>query len=132
MFKSIMVAAMLAFSVTACSMSADMPVSTSTSIDMKTPQQTVFAIKSAYAGALTLAVAYNKRPRCGTPNAGTLCSDAAIIAQLRAADDTANNAINAAERAVRSLGASTDIVKAAIIAAQASVDAFKFVAIAAK
>jgi hypothetical protein len=124
-----MVAAALAFGVVGCSNVGTNPVTeaANTPVNMQDPAKAVFALKSAYAGILTVAVAYNKRPRCGTPNAGPLCSDANVIAQIREADNVAFAAINSAEKAVRGLGANTTAIKAAVAAAQAAVDAFKAV-----
>lgn len=65
-----------------------------------TPAQTVFAAKSAYASALTAAVAYRQLPACATP-ARPPCSDPAIVAQLQRADNVAAGALDAAEAAVR-------------------------------
>lgn len=134
MLKAIMVATALAFSVVACSNTGTNPVTevANTPVNMQDPAKAVFALKSAYAGILTLAVAYNKRPRCGTANAGPICSDVNIVASLRSADNVAFAAIQSAEDGVRSLGANTTAIKALVTAAQASVDAFKAVATAAK
>lgn len=126
MLKSMMLAVALAFSAAACSPQPGSNPATdvaNTPVNMQDPAKAVFALKSAYAGVLTVAVAYNKRPRCSATS-GPLCSDPNLIAQIRAADNVANSAINTAESAVRSLGTQTTAIKAAVAAAQAAVDAF--------
>lgn len=133
MLKSIFVAAALAFGTVACSTQGNVVANVAaTPVNMEDPAKAVFALKSAYAGVLTVAVAYNKRPRCGTPNAPALCSDANLIAQIRAADNVAYAAIQSAESGVRALGANTTALQAAVTAARSAVDAFKAVTDATK
>jgi hypothetical protein len=86
-----------------------------------TPAQAVFTLKSSYAVALSGAVAYSRLPSCGTPPVGVPpCSDPAIIAKLRQADDLASAALNSAEAVVRS-DASLDAKGKALQAAQTAI-----------
>lgn len=85
------------------------------------PAQAVYAAKSAYAAALTVAVAYESQPRCSSTRPAP-CSSPEIVAQLRRADDTAKLALDAAEAAVRTPAIGTD---AAAKAAQAATSALQ-------
>lgn len=67
------------------------------------PAQSVYAMKTTYAGALSIAVAYKRLPDCAKTNA-KLCSRAAVVADLQSADKTAFVAMEAAEDAVRTPG----------------------------
>lgn len=78
-----------------------------------TPAQTVFAAKSAYAGVLTAAVAYESLPRCSETRPQP-CSSPALVEQLRKADNTAAAALDAAETAVRTPAVGTDATSKAI------------------
>ncbi len=95
-----------------------------TTFDPSGAQKTVYAIKSGYAAALTVAVAYNEQPRCGQPTSPRLCSDAGVVAAIRKADAATFATIDSAETAVRTLKDPT-VIGAAITAAQASLDAYK-------
>lgn len=86
----------------------------------ESPQQAVFQAKVGYAVALSAAVAYNNLPRCGEPP----CSDPAIVAQLRRADNTAIAALDASEAAVRTPGFGESLVTSAVAAAKAALAAF--------
>lgn len=87
-----------------------------------TPAQTVFAAKSAYATALTAAVAYESLPRCA-PAPRQPCSDAAVVAQLRKADNVAAAALDAAQAAVRTPVIGTDATSKAVQAASSALAA---------
>lgn len=104
----------LALAVTACTA---LPTGT-------TPAQVVFAAKTGYAVALTGAVEYESLARC-SPTVSLPCSDPDLVAQLRAADDVANKALNAAEKAVRTPAIGTDAASKAAAAAQAALAAFE-------
>jgi hypothetical protein len=84
-----------------------------------TPAQAVFAAKTQYAAALTVAVAYKRLPRCtvATPP----CSDLTIVTRLQKADDAASALLDGAEITVRAGGDNTQL---AITAAQQAVAAF--------
>jgi len=99
--------------------------SCSQTVDMTTFSKSAYATKSAYEGALVLAVAYNERVRCTVPKTVTLCSEQAVVDQLRRASAAADAATSAAEGAVRSLGANPSAVKAAVVAAENSVSALQ-------
>lgn len=93
--------------------------------DMTAAAKSAYTAKAAYAAALTLAVAYNERPRCDAPQAPALCSDQAIVDQLRKASAAADTATQAAENAVRSLGAQPTVVQTAVTASETAVAAFQ-------
>lgn len=63
----------------------------------RTPAQTVFALEGGYGAALSVAVQYKNLPPCPGP---ALCSDAAVVARLQAADRLAFADIQAAQAAV--------------------------------
>lgn len=92
-------------------------------VDMTAAAKSAYVAKSTYAGLLTVAVAYNERPRCGTPTSPPLCSDAEVVAQLRRASAAADAATQAAENAVRTMGAKPTIVQTAVTAAEQSLAA---------
>lgn len=98
-----------------------------TTFDPVPAQKSVYALKAGYAAALTVAVAYNQRPRCGQPTSPMLCSDAGVVAKMRQADAAASTAIDAAERAVRSLSPNPTVIGAAIQSADDALTAFKTV-----
>ena len=97
----------------------------SQTVDTTTLSKSAFAAKSAYEAALVVAVAYNERVRCAVPKTVTLCSEQAVVDQLRKASAAADAATSAAEGAVRSLSANPSAVKAAVLAAENSVLAMK-------
>lgn len=88
----------------------------------ESPQQSVFQAKSAYAVALTAAVAYKRLPDCA--RAAQPCSDKAVVAQLQKADTVASTALDSAEHAVRTPGFGQNVVSSAVAAAQAALQAF--------
>lgn len=87
------------------------------------PQQAVFAAKGAYEVALTTAVAYKALPVCA-PATRPVCSDPAIVAQLQRAQPAVRAALDAAEGAVRDPKFGWNAADTAVIAAQASLNAF--------
>lgn len=94
-------------------------------VDMTVAAKSAYAAKAGYAAALTLAVAYNERPRCTTPKTIQLCSEQPIVDQLRRASLAADTATQAAENAVRSLGSQPTVVQTAVTASETSVAAFQ-------
>ena len=94
----------------------------------QSPAQSVYALKSAYAGGLTIAVAYKKLPVCGQ-SAAKLCSSPSVVAQLQDADNKAAPAINAAEKSVRTPGFGFNVQTLINVANEALV---AFLAITAK
>lgn len=74
----------------------------------------VFAAWNAYEAALIVAVRYNELPRCGRPSSPPLCSDAAIVAQVRTANGAARAALDAAEKTVRDPTLRDDVKLAAV------------------
>lgn len=87
------------------------------------PQQSVYAIQGAYAGALTVAVAYKHLPPCGQPASPVLCSQSSVVARLQRADDAAYPALQVAQGLVRTANFGPN-VSTAIAAAQQAVNAF--------
>lgn len=94
------------------------------SVNTTVPAKAAYDAKAAYGIALVAATAYARLPRC-TDGGPKLCSDPAILAQMRKADLAADAATQAAENAVRALGSSPTAVQAALVAEQQAVAAFK-------
>jgi len=88
----------------------------------QTPAQSVYVVKAGYAEALTVAVAYKQLPSCAQSPRPALCSEAAVVAKLQAADDAAFSTLKAAEDIVRSPAAGMN-VQTAIAAAQQALNA---------
>lgn len=84
-------------------------------------QQKVLVAQIAYEAPLTLAVAYNKRPRCTVPKTITLCSEQAVVEELRKANDAAIAAFDSAMKLASIPGITNDKVVAAIAIATQSV-----------
>lgn len=87
-----------------------------------TPQQAVFAAKSAYATALTAAVAYKRLPTC-SPTRPAPCSHPDLVAQLQKADIVAAASLDAAEAAARTPLVGATATGRAVQAAQAALAA---------
>lgn len=85
------------------------------------PAQSVLAAKTAYTGALVVAVRYNQIPRCGRPASPPICSDEGVVLQLRRADAVAGAALDGAEAIVRTPGIDSSIAVAAAKSATESV-----------
>lgn len=98
------------------------PPGTTTTVAGDAAARTVFATKSAYAGALAAAVAYKRLPVCATPPA-LPCSKPEIVAQLQKADNVAAGALDAAEAAVRTPSLGTSALDTAVGAASAALAA---------
>lgn len=107
----------LAFLLSACAASSSTPA--------LSPAATVFAAKTSYEAVLITAVAYNKLPRCGTPKSPPLCSDQAVVVQLRKADDAALATLGSAENIVRTPGVTKDAISFATVAATNAVSAMQ-------
>jgi hypothetical protein len=80
------------------------------------PAQTIYALQSGYATALTVAVAYKGLPPCPTT---VICSSPKVVTQMQQADDLAYAAIKAAETTVRTPGAGANQQTALVAAQQA-------------
>jgi len=87
----------------------------------RTPAQTVYAVEGTYAAALTVAVQYRQLPDCST--GAPICSDAATIAKVRAADAAAWSSILTAQDAVRG-GLTTAQISQTATQAASAVNAF--------
>lgn len=116
-----------ALATTGCSVpgaSQAVPPSSSQPAVVLSPAGQVFALKTGYQAPLVLAVAYNKRPPCGA-GAPILCRDAAIVSQMRKANDAALATLDAAESIARTPGVTMSAVTLSIAAAENSVKAFE-------
>jgi hypothetical protein len=83
----------------------------------QSPAQTIYQLTSNYNAAATVIIAYKNLPPC--PAATALCSDPAIVAKLKQADQIAYSALVAAENTVRTPGAGANAATAAVAAQQA-------------
>ena len=88
------------------------------------PQEIVFQARSAQNVALRGAVEYRRLAPCAVP-AKQPCSDKAVVAQLQKADTVADQALQAAESAVRTPGFGTDVINSAVTSAKAALGAFQ-------
>jgi len=91
---------------------------------LQRPDQVVFAARGAQNVALRAAVGYKELKPCAAVPVQP-CSDKAVVAQLQLADRVADQALGAAESAVRSKGFGADIVNSAVTAATAALSAFQ-------
>jgi hypothetical protein len=80
-------------------------------------QQKVLAAEVVYEAPLTLAIAYNKRPRCTIPKTIVLCSDPAVVDQIRKANHAVMTAFDAAMNIAATPGVTDSAVTAAIAVA---------------
>jgi len=90
----------------------------------QSPVEAVYAIESAYAAALTLAIEYAALPRCGTPAARAACSEAAVVERLRVVDAVATSALRGAQLIARDSGASPQTADGAVRVAREAVGVF--------
>lgn len=88
-------------------------------------QNTVYAMKNAFAAAQTAAIQYVTLPRCGSPTSPPLCSDAGTVGTIRTYNGSAQTLLDAAEKTVRDPTASTSAQNAAIVAAQNAITALQ-------
>ena len=89
---------------------------------VQTPQDAVFQARGAQNVALRTAVEYKRLPLCNVP-AKPPCSDKAVVAQLQKADTVSDQALGAAESAVRSKNFGADIAYNSVTAARAALAA---------
>ena len=87
------------------------------------PKQSIAQATNAYNASAQTILAYKKLAPCGSPNATQLCSDPAVVAQLKVADDAAYRALVAAEAAVNAGKPDADTLIAAANAAAQSLSA---------
>ena len=85
----------------------------------KTPAQAAYELTAAYAGALTVAVAYDRLPPC--PAASPVCSTVANKAAIKAAVDRADPLVTSAQVIARATSPDASAVSNAIVAAVAAV-----------
>jgi hypothetical protein len=86
--------------------------------------EAVYAVESAYAAALTLAIEYAALPRCGTPAARGACSEAAMVERLRIVDAVATSALRGAQLLARDPGASPQATEGTLRVARDAVGVF--------
>ena len=86
--------------------------------------QAVYAVESAYAAALTLAIEYAALPRCGTPAAGAGCSQPAVVERLRVLDAVATSALRGAQLIARDAGASPQTAEGSLRVAREAIGVF--------
>lgn len=119
--KSIAVLALLTLSLSACTNPALQNI---VPPQPKTPQQAVYLAMGDYHQLIALAVEYNSRPRCGD-GAPKICSNVAIVEQLRKANRTAQAALFAAEDTVFNPKFSGSVLDAAALAAVNAVTVYR-------
>jgi len=86
--------------------------------------EAVYAVESAYAAALTLAIEYAALPRCGSAAARGACSEAAMVERLRIVDAVATSALRGAQLLARDPGATPQTAEAAVRVARDAVGVF--------
>jgi hypothetical protein len=86
--------------------------------------EAVYAIESAYAAALTLAIEYAAQPRCGGAAASGACSEAAMVERLRVVDAVATSALRGAQLIARDPGASAQTAEGSLRVAREAVGVF--------
>ena len=91
--------------------------STSPTVDTVAAQKMVLEAQIGYEALLTVAVAYNKRPRCTEPRTVVTCSDPAIVAKLRTVNTQIVSGFTAAMNIASTPGVTTSAVTAAIAVA---------------
>lgn len=108
--------AALGMTIASCSV-ATKPVGASS---LTTMRNDVYAASVGYNAVLVAVVAYNNLPRCGNPASPPICSDKAVIDQIRTSANVANTAIQNAEDLVRGASPDMTIAAAAVAAAKAA------------
>jgi hypothetical protein len=89
-----------------------------------TARQGVFAVVTAYDGAVKTAVAYAGLPRCGAVGAPVVCSHATVVVQLAKANVVAMPSVNALTTVAADKTKSNSAVQVALTAAQSAVTVF--------
>jgi len=95
-------------------------------------QKMVLEAEIAYEAVLTVAVAYNKRPRCTEPRTIITCSDPTIVAKLRTANDQITKALFAAMNVASTPGVTESAVVAAIAVATQGIPVLQSILASAK
>ncbi|HEX5611179.1 MAG TPA: hypothetical protein VFX67_00890 [Burkholderiales bacterium] len=86
--------------------------------------EAVYAVESAYAAALTLAIEYAALPRCGSATAVGGCSESAVVERLRIVDAVATSALRGAQLLARDSGAAPQTSEGAVRVAREAVGVF--------
>jgi len=86
--------------------------------------EAVYAVESAYAAALTLAIEYAALPRCGSPTARGACSEASTVERLRVLDAVATAALRGAQLVAKDPGASPQTAEGTVRVARDAVGVF--------
>lgn len=87
--------------------------------------EAVYAVESAYAAALTLAIEYAALPRCGTAAATGACSEPAVVERLRIVDAVATSALRGAQLIARDTGADPQTAEGAVRVAREAASVFE-------
>jgi hypothetical protein len=98
--------------------------STKNTIDTASAANRVYAAKVGYTALQTAAVAYNRLPRC-TPANRPVCSEPAVVDQLRKGNAAAVATLDSAEDVVRTPNVNQDVVEFSVVAAENAVKAFQ-------
>ena len=86
--------------------------------------EAVYAVESAYAAALTLAIEYAALPRCGGVAPVGACSESAVVERLRIVDAVATAALRGAQMLARDPGTSPQTAEGAVRVARDAVGVF--------
>lgn len=87
--------------------------------------QIEYAMQSDFLGLQEVAKKYNQLPRCTAPNAPTICSDLAVVTEIRKADDAAVLAFKAAQKIVNDKSSSASALSKALGDAGVAVEALQ-------
>jgi len=95
-------------------------------------QKMVLEAEVAYEALLTLAVAYNKRPRCTEPRTVITCSDPSTVARLRVINAKITESFSAAMNIASTPGVAESAVVAAIAVATQGIPVLRSILDSAK
>lgn len=90
----------------------------------ETLAQSVFLAESDYVAALKVELAYSNLPRCGKPDSPVICSDVDIMKKMQKMDNVAWEAIQQAQKAVRTPGFGDSKITTLVASAKALVGSF--------
>lgn len=93
-------------------------------VSPKSAAQAIYQIEGDYSAALSLENNYDRLPTCGSPAAPIVCKTLKTAKLVRQIDDTAWDAIHAAQTAVRTPGFGKDQTMTAVATATSAVAAF--------
>lgn len=87
-------------------------------------EQTVFQARTAQNVALRAAIGYAELPACREPKVQP-CADKEVVDQLKLASRVTDQALTAAETAVRTPGFGTNVISSAVAAGTSALAAFQ-------